>query len=500
MGKILLAVATLLIAGYAYGQNPWLGVDTLTRGNFDDLNPQVDHAGLGMINVGLSVGPLAKEWVVFERWENGASSIAALEFNANLTSWDTSVSIVSPAKAGTVQKYPDICTNLNSVSACAWQGMTGSTWNIYCSQCSINDGNWSTPIAVTNDSVSNTNVKVRALSDSSFLLIWRRGQSILYSILQNDQVSTPQTLVATNCDSTEYDFAVDYMPSQSELVWTKLDTSGNRICLLSKVTNLTSLSLSSPDTIGCDGDMSNPRFMCYSTSFVLSFNLRQRGIEEVWQTSYSGPSGVGTPEELAGDMTSNYSDAVFFVPPLMTGISKQLMKHAQLDVSGICAWQKQTAGDTSIVFVGSTSDSTESGSNPSISPLSFFIGDKKSEGFIVWESDRTGRYHIYSRGYYWEQTAVSESTPPASDYRLEQNYPNPLNPSTVISYQLPVNSFVTLKIYDVLGREIQTLINERQNLGSHSVTFDASNLSSGVYFYRLQAGTYSETKKLMLLK
>ncbi|MGD0339767.1 MAG: T9SS type A sorting domain-containing protein [Bacteroidota bacterium] len=87
-----------------------------------------------------------------------------------------------------------------------------------------------------------------------------------------------------------------------------------------------------------------------------------------------------------------------------------------------------------------------------------------------------------------------------AEYGLFQNYPNPFNPSTVISYQLPVTGFVALKVYDVLGREVETLVNERQNAGSHSVTFNANNLPSGVYFYRMQAGSYSETKKLILLR
>ena len=87
-----------------------------------------------------------------------------------------------------------------------------------------------------------------------------------------------------------------------------------------------------------------------------------------------------------------------------------------------------------------------------------------------------------------------------STLALEQNYPNPFNPSTTISYDLPMNGLVTLKVYDVLGREVKTLVNERQSVGSHSVAFNASNLPSGVYFYRLQAGTYHDTKKLLLLK
>lgn len=78
---------------------------------------------------------------------------------------------------------------------------------------------------------------------------------------------------------------------------------------------------------------------------------------------------------------------------------------------------------------------------------------------------------------------------------LHQNYPNPFNPATVISYQLAVNSIISLKIFDALGREVAVLEDGLRNAGSHTVNFDASTLSSGVYFYRLEAGDFVETRK-----
>ncbi len=97
-------------------------------------------------------------------------------------------------------------------------------------------------------------------------------------------------------------------------------------------------------------------------------------------------------------------------------------------------------------------------------------------------------------------TVVREPGGNPGSFLLEQNYPNPFNPSTVIGYQLSAVSHVTLKVYDVLGREVATLVDEVQKMGSYEVEFDGSRLPSGVYFYRLQAGTYSRTKKLVLLK
>lgn len=86
------------------------------------------------------------------------------------------------------------------------------------------------------------------------------------------------------------------------------------------------------------------------------------------------------------------------------------------------------------------------------------------------------------------------------NFVLAQNYPNPFNPSTVISYQLPSNVRVSLEVFDVLGRLVETLVNTRQSAGPHSVVFNAANLPSGVYLYRLEAGTYHDTKTLLLLK
>jgi hypothetical protein len=85
-------------------------------------------------------------------------------------------------------------------------------------------------------------------------------------------------------------------------------------------------------------------------------------------------------------------------------------------------------------------------------------------------------------------------------YSLSQNFPNPFNPTTAISYQLPAFSHVMIKVYDVLGREVATLVNENKPAGNYNVKFDGSKLVSGVYFYRMESGSFSQTKKLLLLK
>lgn len=109
--------------------------------------------------------------------------------------------------------------------------------------------------------------------------------------------------------------------------------------------------------------------------------------------------------------------------------------------------------------------------------------------------------------YYTIPTDVSNITEPFYDFSLEQNYPNPFNPSTKIKYSIPSvalsgveESLVTLKVFDVLGNEVTTLVNEEKPSGEYEVVFDAAGLSSGIYFYKLQVGSFTETKKLVLIR
>jgi PKD repeat protein len=142
-------------------------------------------------------------------------------------------------------------------------------------------------------------------------------------------------------------------------------------------------------------------------------------------------------------------------------------------------------------------------------------------GFRIQKNNDGGFVYIAGRPYRFDNTAsyqnydyiidnwlnyvpvgVEDETPfgVITDYQLFQNYPNPFNPSTIISYAIPNSGHVTLKIYDLLGREVQILVNEYQEASRYSINFNAGNLSTGIYFYKLQAGNYLETKKMILIK
>ena len=117
---------------------------------------------------------------------------------------------------------------------------------------------------------------------------------------------------------------------------------------------------------------------------------------------------------------------------------------------------------------------------------------------------------IFSNGnYFWSDsftvivpvTGIAENgTNLPIEYALKQNYPNPFNPSTRIKYSIPQSSNVVIKIFDILGNEIETLVNEEKPTGIYEVQFDATGLSSGVYFYTLTAGNFVENRKMVLLQ
>jgi hypothetical protein len=147
------------------------------------------------------------------------------------------------------------------------------------------------------------------------------------------------------------------------------------------------------------------------------------------------------------------------------------------------------SGDTDIVWVLTLKDSL----GGVVVPLNmwedthFDLLDPRIDNLII-----TG--WLYWVGVRADCTKLPES------FTISQNYPNPFNPSTMIKYQIPNSNYVSLKIYDVLGREVVTLVDEVQDVGFKSVAFDASQLTSGVYYYRIVAGDFVETRKMVLMR
>ena len=174
---------------------------------------------------------------------------------------------------------------------------------------------------------------------------------------------------------------------------------------------------------------------------------------------------------------------------------------------------RETSIDSAKVFLSRSTDGGDSWTELPVSDHAFkpiygsrleYIGLTAAENkiWVVWTSNKSGTSQMWGASVILDSissvSTISSEIP--SEYKLDQNYPNPFNPSTKITFSLPNNDYVSLKVFDITGKEVAVLVNESLNPGSYEVRFDAANLPSGTYFYRLQTDGIFETKKMLLIK
>jgi flagellar hook assembly protein FlgD len=181
---------------------------------------------------------------------------------------------------------------------------------------------------------------------------------------------------------------------------------------------------------------------------------------------------------------------------------------------GVFYDRRNTTGTATDVYVVKSTDGGQSFENIKVSESSFiptssvFFGDYSNIAawdkkiYPIWSRLQGGQLSVWTAPLI-DTTSVtiigSESFEP-KEYYLFQNYPNPFNPSTTISYQLPKAEFVTVRIFDAIGNEVKTIVKENKPSGVHEVNFDASQLSSGIYLYKIDAGTFHQSIKMLLVK
>jgi hypothetical protein len=134
-------------------------------------------------------------------------------------------------------------------------------------------------------------------------------------------------------------------------------------------------------------------------------------------------------------------------------------------------------------------------------PISLTTANDSSFAYMYWVGNDTSNSIYQALKWFGVVTGVNETgNPLPTEFSISQNYPNPFNPTTTITYTIPEASRVNLKVFNILGEEVATLVNEEKSVGNYQVNFDASKLASGMYIYTITAGNYTATKKMMLLK
>jgi uncharacterized delta-60 repeat protein len=205
--------------------------------------------------------------------------------------------------------------------------------------------------------------------------------------------------------------------------------------------------------------------------------------DELWVNPYDG-TGIGADGYTGYNLAIDDEASVYAIGQVYSNSNIVTIKY---NTSGSFEWAK--------MFNGGTNNSSDIPVAVGVDPNGnvFTAGNTNNNNFT------TGNDIVIIK-YVQTPTSVEDEGSSVSSFILEQNYPNPFNPMTKISWQSPFSSYQSLKVYDVLGNEVVTLVNEFKQAGRYEVEFDAGTLSSGVYLYKLTAGKFSETKKMLMLK
>lgn len=507
MKNIFVIQMTLLLAFPLYAQysSSWEKIDSVTIGECDDANPVLAH---GTFNYGYS---RPYQWLIFGRNTESSSEIVGKKFLIGEALWDSSVVIISSSQILKSQRNPDVSEisypHNNFSRLAAWERRENSTWNIYYSRFTDNDSAWAPSQPLTHDSVDNTNVQIRPLSDSSFIMIWKRKSTLLYSFVNSAVISVPETIAVSTSDSLEFDITSNY--HYGNLVWTSRDTTDKNIMIYRSFETYPTFTFTAPETLLYRQSAFNPRFtsMYYGNEYVF-FEILLNGNREVmiWE-GYSNQDY--TVENISNDSLADYHNPRAFTNPVITK-RRSIKKKSYYLYYDILTMEKYTSTDSMLIFSGdyNLSDTVKSvgyNRNVCIGSGMLYI-DKKLFVLIVWESNRSGHSHIFSRLVRLYIDGVEPPKIPLGSFTLEQNFPNPFNPSTTLRYSLPSRSRVHLVIYNILGQLVADLVNAEQAAGWKQIVWNAG-VSSGLYFYRLEAVSLSDpskrfvnVKKMLLLK
>jgi hypothetical protein len=494
----------LLMPSMADSQNPgwWSDVDTVTRGDCDDTHPVIVH------NAFFFSAPDVVQ-MVFERRTASESQIVAKQFNTQEQTWDTTDVVISRSPIDEPQTRPSYAEIFRSAyptsylkQCVVWQRGMGGHWQL-CFSMRDSQATWAFPTVLSSDSVDLTDARIvpSGYNDSTFLVTWKRANTILMARLGSLGMSQPDTLCVCASDTIQYDIC--NREGYIDAVWTS--GSPPAVTLLSRSRDRGSGgSWTLPETtLSHLTGFPNPNLIVGYGASPLFIEMQMGNSREVlFYSSWSGTWGI------SDDSTADDCNAQAFQAPVITkpAVSDPI-SYPYLDA---LAYEKYRGSDSMLVFIGrSFSDTVHSqGHNRNVCVGSqLWWGSYNNHILMVWESNRSGRSHIYSRVARIIIDEVNEPAVGLAAFALHQNYPNPFNPVTTLQYSIGAVSHepliatkVRLAVYDMLGREVAVLVNEGKQPGTYGVSFDGAGLASGVYLCRLTAGGYTASRRMVLLR
>ena len=506
---LFLACSWSLLLNWGIAQEPT--PIQITSGSSEDVHPAFVSSGSPFV-----IGKT--EWLAFTRLDREIdfTSICVATVAADSIRWPASVYyVISDSMA--YDDFPSIARVVNPMEndfigirgMLVWQRKV-ENYDIYYSYYSGNS--WSAPQALAIDPRDDQHPDVVA-HDSSFGCVWEQEGRVLFSEYTGGGWSVPERITPA-ADSTDHLPRMLYLWGSSVtapmVIWEKEKPADSTRAIMYSVR--WDSSWSAPDTIAWSGDNRSARFTRGSVFYnlVVTWESNRAGKWDIYESSAEGMHdslswSIQGERSLLNTGADNHDFSSINVPIITNN-------HAM----------------ASDIYYASATWRVVSGTSDSIAVsrqnlVSYFTGAQGSENmsptissgvwlpnairvWSAWQSRSAGgRWKLYGMYTDISEWGVNDRQALPDAFSLYPNYPNPFNPMTTVSFVIGHSSFVSLRVYDLLGREVATLVNKVMQPGVHTIEWNPSTSSgqgfaSGVYFYRLKAGPFTDTKKMLLLR
>ncbi len=406
-------------------------------------------------------------------------------------SWESDVRLTN--NLGTSQ-LPSIAVSGTYVYV-VWEDNFDGNPEIYFKRSTDNGGSWGGNIRLTNDVDVSSSAKVSA-SGSHVQLIWRDVSNGFFEIFHkhsNDWGATwsNDTILTSHTSGIPGNISLSTIGSNVHIAWSD-SRDGNNEIYYKRSTN-SGETWETDIRLTVDASISEvPSITCSSSSVHIAWLDLRDGNNEIYYKR-STDAGITWSVDLRLTMGPLWSQNPYIV---LSGTIVHLV------------WQYGSS-NFEIFYKRSTNngvswgDSTQLSNSLSVA-RNTAISVSSLSTHVLWTDTRHGstNHEIYYKRNPTGNTlgTITQDSETAKTFSLSQNYPNPFNPSTKISWQSPADGWQTLKVYDVLGNEVVTLVNGYILTGSYEVEFNAPQLASGIYFYKLETGDFVKTKKMILLR
>jgi hypothetical protein len=363
---------------------------------------------------------------------------------------------------------------------------------------------WNQPALITTQGAGDHNPYV-APFDSGVGVVWQRNGRIMYSRYVAGAWSPPEYVTATN-DTLNCNPKLHYQQNFPVVLWLKRKAPDTTFSLYTSTKRASGWR--QPDTIAFSGDNRQAAFFKPNFAGSMFAICWTRAIGSGWEVvATSGNYTFDTLQRGVIERLStlqrlgrNVSPSANWSPIPITASNPTTVWHtvsawhqSALEGNGIAA--TRWAGSSYRLFTGSNASTYR---NPEVSIGAFSFPYLRI--WVVWEGMESNKWKLYGANTLFTLTSVEGQDVTPKEPTLYQNYPNPFNPSTTIRFEVAGSGFVSLKVFDVLGREVATLVNEERMPGRYERVFQAEGLPSGLYVYQLKTHKNVATRKLLLLK